>query len=228
MLISSKRWRHSFSNPKAFTLIELVVVSAIVLIVSLFILFQQAKFNSSTLLRSLTYSLALSVRQAQVFGVSVRESTPGSGVFSSGYGIYLPSGTITQYYLFPDLNGNGAYDSASEGPPIPTVFTLGNGYVLSKFCATRVGGASQECTAGTATLIDTLTIYFRRPNPDACFATNQASGACASGTTAAYSAAYIQLKSNGNQDTRSIKISSTGQIAVCAPGTDIVTLPVSC
>src|SRR3989344_4125727 len=132
MLISFKHSR--FSSSRGFTLIELVVTSAIILLITTFVLFQQTKFNSSTLLRSLTYSMALSVRQAQVYGTSVRESAPGSGFFAQGYGIYFPgtgAGADT-FYLFPDIapspNGNGSYDSASEGPPVGVGFKLGKGY----------------------------------------------------------------------------------------------------
>ena len=108
MLTSFKHFRRFFSKrASGFTLVELIVVSAIILVISLFILFQQAKFNSSTLLRSLTYSVALSVRQAQVYGTSVRGfSSGGTVAFGSGYGVYLstsitcPSGPQgTCYYL---------------------------------------------------------------------------------------------------------------------------------
>lgn len=195
---------------KGFTLIELIVVSAIILLITGFIMFQQAKFNSATLMRSLTYSVALSVRQAQVYGTSVREF---SGTFAPGYGVYFPSSgtSANTYYLFADIvpspAGNGAYDNSTEALPI---FTLGKGYVIGTLCAVTIGGSA--CTP-----VSSLTVFFRRPNPDACISTNLAQGACAPGASAVYSSAYIQLMSIGNSNTRSIKVSNTGQIAVCAP-----------
>lgn len=187
-----------------------------------FILFQQAKFNSSTLLRSLTYSVALTVRQAQTYGASVRETAAGSGTFASGYGVYFSVPPASQYVLFPDLPGasagNGQYDSGTEGSPSPgTAFTLGRGYIISKFCAQLVGGTTLQCTAGTTPAITTLTVYFRRPNTDGCFSTSLSPAACAVGAAPVYSAAYVQVQATGNGDTRSIKISTTGQIAVCKP-----------
>jgi len=220
MLIFSKLFRRYFSKGSrraslgGFTLIEMVVVSAIMLVITTFVLFQQAKFDSVTLLRSLTYNVALSVRQAQVYGTSVRESAPGSGIFGKGYGIHFAAslpctgGAWTCYVIFSDNNGNGAYDT---GEALPT-FTLGRGYAVSRLCATIAGGVTQHCTPA----VDRLTIFFRRPNPEACFSTNQA-GSCAVGAAAAYSAAYIQLTSLGGTDTRSVKVSSTGQIDVCTP-----------
>lgn len=220
MLRFSHLFPHSrFCRPlraaRGFTLIELLVVSLIIIIITTFVLFQQSRFNSTTLLRSLSYSVALSIRQAQVFGTSVRESAIGSGVFARGYGVYFPapSSGIYQYYLFSDNNANGQYDAGESLP----VYTLGRGYSLSRFCATLVGGASQHCSSDTSPTIDSLTIFFRRPHPDACFATSQAPGACQDGTGAVYQDAIIELRSTGSVSTRTVRVTSTGQIAVCPP-----------
>lgn len=222
MWIFSKHSRSSF--PKGFTLIELLVVAAVILVITVFILFRQSKFNSSTLLRSLTYSMALSVRQAQVYGTSVRESSTGSGIFAPGYGVYFPPSLPDQYYIFADSQpsplGNGAYDTGEELPK----FTLGRGYTVSNLCAHRTTG-ERDCQSEGE--INTLTIFFRRPNPDACFSTNAYPGACAVGAEAPYDSAYVQMRADG-VDTRSIKITSTGQIAVCAPNTDITAESVKC
>ena len=188
-------------------MIELLVVSAIILLMTSYIFFQQSKFNSTTLLRSLTYNIALSVRQAQIYGTSVRESSRGSGIFVQGYGVYVPSAGATSdtYYIFADLNGDGNYDAGEELPR----FTLGKGYRISGLCMVAVGGSA--CTAPAS-----LTVYFRRPNPDACIS-NNVDGACAAGATALYSRAYISVSNSGDTDVRSIKVSDTGQISVCTP-----------
>ncbi len=210
MLIFSKHLRRS---SKGFTLIELIVVSAIILIVTAFIMFRQTKFNSVTLMRSLSYSIALSVRQAQVYGTSIREFSKGSNVFAPGYGIHFPSSGASSdtYYLFADTvppsGGNGAYDGISEALP---AFTLGKGYVINSLCAVIIG-------ANTCTPVSYLTVFFRRPNPDACISTNVSPSSCAPGAAATYSSAYVQVMSTGNNDTRAIKISDTGQISVCLP-----------
>lgn len=211
MLIFSK---HSRRSSKGFTLIELIVVSAIILIITSYIMFKQTKFNSVTLMRSLSYSIALSVRQAQVYGTSIREFSKGSNVFAPGYGIHFPSSGASSdtYYLFADTvpqgGGNGAYDGISEALP---AFTLGKGYVIDTLCAVSIGG--NTCAPG----ITSLTVFFRRPNPDACISTNTSAGSCAPGAAAVYSSAYVQIRSTGNNDLRAIKISDTGQISVCLP-----------
>lgn len=219
MSTSFKHFRRFFSNrPKGFTLVELIVVSAIVLLMTTFIFLQQSKFSSTTLLRSLSYSVALSIRQAQVYGTSVRESALGSSLFAQGYGIYVPSAGASSntYYIFADTtpapSGNGAYDNGEALP----IFRLGSGYQIRSLCAVAVAG-------GSCATVSSLTIYFRRPNPDACFASSAAAGACALGAPAQYSRAYITVGSNANSDSRTVKVSNTGQITVCSPNLTDVT-----
>ncbi len=234
MLISFQRFRRSFSKRTipnrgpastrhlwrgGFTLVELLVVSAIILVMTAFILFQHSKFNSTTLLRSLAYSIALSVRQAQIYGTSVRESSR-NGTFVQGYGVYFPlSGSAPdRYYLFADLDADGNYDSSPVSEALPANFTLSKDYRFKSICMVRIGQSTCDATPVTS-----LTAYFRRPNPDACLASSATLGACAAGVPPVYSRAYLTVGSAVNDDTRSIKISETGQISVCAPNLSPVT-----
>ncbi len=215
---------------RGFTLIELLVVSLIIVLITGFVLFRQQGFNSATLLRSLSYSVALSVRQAQVYGVSVRESAAGSGVFAPGYGVFFSQNSgladFNHYLMFADANGNGQYLAGEELPR----FTIGNGrstgadYVIKNICAHSIS-SGDKCTSSnpaTSPRLNWVSVYFRRPNPDACFATDDVPTACATATTPpTYDYAYIQLRSSAaNSDWRTIKITSTGQIAVCKPNLD--------
>lgn len=218
MLTSFKRSLSSFSS-RGFTLVELVVVVAVITVITAFLLFNQNKFNSSTLMRSLAYSVGLSIRQAQLYGVSVRGFGSGSSpTFANGYGVYFSNATT--YTLFADIDNNGAYTAGEGLSGVGGVLvSVGRGYTIGKFCAVSSGGA-QDCypSGGTGTLTD-MTIYFRRPNPDATFAAT-CTGSCAS----SYTSAYVQLTSTGSTDTRSIKVTNTGQITVCPLNTE----PPSC
>jgi Tfp pilus assembly protein FimT len=213
---------------RGFTIIELLVVSVIIMLITSLILFRQQSFNSSTLLRSLAYSVALSVRQAQVYGVSVREQTSastglGTGAFGQGYGVQFSNsgclglGNAHSYQLFADIDGDATLDSGEQLP----CYRVGNGrgtdYKVKNFCA-HVSAGSDQCNASipaTSQVITSLATYFRRPNPDACFTTNVNPGACAVGASAVYDYAYIELQAQGSTDYRIVKISNTGQIAVC-------------
>jgi hypothetical protein len=144
-------------------------------------------------------------------------------VFASGYGVHFGNTglvDLNHYVIFADANGNGQYASGEELPR----YTIGNGrgtdYLIKNFCAHSITSGDQ-CFSGTGTTITTLTMYFRRPNPDACFSTSQSTTACATAATpAVYDYAYVQLKSFTGTDYRTIKVTSTGQIAVCAANLD--------
>lgn len=202
------------SAVRGFTLIELLTVVSIMLILTSIFLFRQQTFNSATLLRSLAYSVGLSLRQAQIYGTSIRESSLNAfdtaGSSAKAYGIYFSSATPNNYSLFADINNNGIRDTTED----VQVFTINRGYTISKFCATTNSNTAQCSDVGT---ISQLTILFRRPNPDSCFATTAFANACAIGAAAQYKSAYIQIKSG--QDTRSVTITLTGQISVGAKGT---------
>lgn len=218
-----KRFRSCFNNAsrlrRGFTLIELLVVVAIITIITAFLLFNQNKFNSATLMRSLAYSVALSIRQAQLYGVSVRGFGTGTQTFAPGYGVRF-SGAST-FSMFADVNGNGVLDAGETLSGVGGVLeTIGRGYSISKFCAVSSAGV-QDCyspTTGAGTISD-LTLYFKRPNPDATI-TATCTGSCASG----YTSAYVQMQSTGSTDTRSVKVTNTGQITVCP----LNTVPPSC
>jgi hypothetical protein len=220
---SSSKTKHAKWHARGFTLVEMLTVMGIMILITTTLLVRQNRFNSSTVLRSLAYSVALSVRQAQVYGTSVVGTTTSSGActggyystsgicYAAGYGININWGTgnPTSYTLFADLNNNGKYD------PNETVktFSLGRGYQISSICVITSGG-TQYCPAQGLTFVD---INFRRPNPDACFTTNLASNTCTVGAAAAYRSATIQIQAQTDTaNTRSVTVTSTGQVSVCA------------
>ncbi len=222
---------HAPAAGRGFTLIELLVTVSIMVIITSLLMVRQSRFNSSTLLRSLAYSVALSVRQAQVYGTSAFGTTTSnstvcgtntfqnSACFVQGYGVFIDTTTVanpTTYILFADLNNNGTYDT---GEDVKT-YSLGNGYSIAKICVNA--GLNQYCSS----TIHKLSILFRRPNPDACFTTDDPSllgwsTACAVGGTAAFASSSIQVQANGGDvgSTRSIFINTTGQITIGNVGT---------
>jgi prepilin-type N-terminal cleavage/methylation domain-containing protein len=199
---------------RGFTLIELLVVVALIVLITAAVLVRQARFDSSTLLRSLSYSIAITVRSAQVYGTSVLGvQSGGNTVFAPAYGVYFSN--ASSYLLFADINGNGVYDVATDA--IVQTYQVGAGFQISKFCATPTGAPPCSTGAGPLTWI---TIVFRRPNPDACVASSAQPGVCAPGAAQTYSGAYVQVASvNDPTNTHSINVSSTGEIAVGASGT---------
>lgn len=193
---------------RGFTLIELLVVISIMLIITSVLLFRQEKFNSSTLMRTLAYNIALSVREAQVYGTSVRDASIFNESLKAAYGIHFSSGATGSYSLFADINGNGTYDSGEE----QETFTLRSGYTILNFCAVTNPSTYACKTGGTAGTLGSLTIYFKRPNPDARFTALDSGDTPVVGT---FASAYVQIQAP-NDDTRAISVTTTGQITVCS------------
>ena len=193
---------------------------------------RQQQFNSSTLLRSLAYSVALSVRQAQTYGVSTR-GTAGNFAAQS-YGIYISNASLNSYILFADTDNSGGYNS---GDTVVQTFTLGTGYTLTNFAVQEPNNATNyDCMTNSPVVpipggncvafpLSSLAIMFHRPNPDGCFVVtnsggNSPHGYCdaAASYTSYYPTAYIQISSSGGSS-RSIRVNQTGQIEVESVGT---------
>ncbi|MEK7068726.1 MAG: prepilin-type N-terminal cleavage/methylation domain-containing protein [Patescibacteria group bacterium] len=207
------------SSPRGFTLVELLVVVSIVIIITAFVLVRHSRFDSSTLLRSLSYSVALSMRQAQVYGTSVRGFLQsGTYQYAPGYGVYFSTSLgcngipNTCYALFADVNGDQSWN---EGETVSTPI-LGRTFTIKSFCAVTAAGASSCYTndnnAGNDA-ISSLVIYFRRPNPEASIYTSPAGPA--------YSYAYVEIQSSADSGARSVKVTSVGQITVCGLNADL-------
>ncbi|MDP6527920.1 MAG: prepilin-type N-terminal cleavage/methylation domain-containing protein, partial [Candidatus Pacebacteria bacterium] len=186
-------------NKRGFSLIELLVSVGVFTVITSIILANHARFGGDILVSNLAYDVALSIRQSQLFGLSVREFklTGGGGRFDIGYGVHLSTSDLTSYIIYADFNGDKAYQSGAD--EIEETFNLRQGFKIKKFCATQTGG-TEDCSDVGA--ISTLNLTFVRPDPDATISVN--------GSIISYRSARIVLESSqGTQ--RSVLIESTGQ-----------------
>lgn len=191
-LLDSKRLRHVCT--RGFTLLELLVTISIIAIISAVVIVQYNDFNSSVLLKSQAYELALNMREAQVFSISVRGE---GGAFRNAYGVYFDMSTPSQYLLFLDDEGTepAMYDQS------PTNEQIGNPFVIdSRFMIVQI------CVNDCSTAVSSLSVSFQRPDFDAQIA---APG------VGAINSARIDIAPVSDQDiVRSVIISATGQISV--------------
>ncbi len=125
-----------------FTLVEMLVVLAIIVVISAIVFSGQAAFNRTLALSNAAYDIALSARQAQAYGLS---SQAFNAINNPPYGLYFQSATPTSYIFFADTSpavvtnskpnvrpGNGYYDVSTEAVQ---TYTLNNGFSVSAFCA---------------------------------------------------------------------------------------------
>jgi prepilin-type N-terminal cleavage/methylation domain-containing protein len=177
--------RHQQTTSRGFTLMEMVVTVGIFALISTVVIVRNAQFDNETLLQNLAFDVALSVRQAQQFGVNVRAT---EGVFSGSYGIHFDAGSPT-YFMFTDIDENGVFD---EGELLET-YTLGRGATIGAICDPSSKGGCDE---------EDLDVVFRRPDPDAVI------------NNGALSQATVELVSGRGDGSRIISIESTGQISI--------------
>ncbi|MDB5187705.1 MAG: hypothetical protein JWO50_225 [Candidatus Kaiserbacteria bacterium] len=202
---------HTTITQKGFTLIELLVVISIVAVISTIVLANNNLFKGTTVLQNLGYDIALSVRQAQVYGISVVRTS--SGRFDVGYGMHFVSGGVsgTQYRMFSDSSTrNGVYDAGEDVVPSP--FSITGGYAITKICV-PAGTDAASCTA-----VASMDVFFVRPEPDAYITKNSEiltfdnSGAVVGSSQNA--SARVVISSPGGVQTISVIIDQNGQISV--------------
>jgi prepilin-type N-terminal cleavage/methylation domain-containing protein len=161
-----------------FSMIEMLTVLAIFGIISAVVLFNHGKFTSETILTNMAYEMALTIREAQIYGVSVRAEEINTPDFDQPFGVYIPpipldSDTlIDEYMLFTDQNSNNKFDSPSCDTP--GVGECVNPYSLQRnifISATSMqAGNSPSCISGHSN--NGMYILFRRPNPEPIITTN--------------------------------------------------------
>lgn len=191
---------------RGFTLIELLVVTGIIVVVSSVMLVNNGRFGGVVQLQNLTYDVALTIRQAQVYGISVARF--GSSTFSAGYGVHFDTSSPKTYVLFADIyplppDQNGLYDPG-QGELVATT-DITRGYAIQSLC-TPAGADSATCTRVT-----TLDMLFVRPEPDAWISGPDTSCLLQSGSCQG-SARITLVAPRG--DTMSVVVDASGQISV--------------
>ena len=206
MVRVTKNSNNNFQSNKSFkrgvTLIELMIVIALVMIFTMIVLLRQKTFENTILLRNTAYELALSIREAQAYGVSVRRDT--ADAVSGRYGIHIslinsPESTI----LYSDGDENNMYGAGEERQTniFPTPFSVKN------ICVTPASGI-EECANDVGSKIIGLEVLFIRPNPDAHLYVVRSVGGLSSVSKAKVS---IGTPENKKVD---VIISSLGQVSV--------------
>ena len=202
----------TFSTPSGssgFTLVELMVTVGIFVFMTALVVVKYGSFNDGTLLTSMAYDVALTLRDAQSYGLNVQGYTPSSGLqnFNNPYGIHFSSasGSNHQMTLFSDLNNNGVY--SGNPSDVITTYTLTNGGIVSSLCVGTGPGVS-ACPPLNLTT-GTLDITFKRPDPNAIITANSVPA-----STLTYAYAEIKVENASKTSTRTIVVRETGEIAV--------------
>ena len=199
---STPRGEYGTTFPKSlgFTLVELMVSISIFAVITAVVLIRNNEFNSGILFSNLVYEIALSIREMQTYGITVRASDTGR--FDNGYGVYFNSSeteknSFVQFTDIPNVSGvrNQLYDNPAE-----KLFKLNlkPGNFVEEI---RVCDSSSVCT-----VVNDVAITYMRPEPDASIK---------SGTTV-YTKAGITIRAPGSDPVvrKCIVVTGVGQISV--------------
>ncbi len=213
---------------RGFTLVEMVVVLAIIVIITTIALLGQSSFNRSLILTDTAYTIAFSVREAQALGISSRAF---NGIQNAGYGLHFIAGNSKSYNLFADTNpgqsGNvqstsvcpgHAVGSGPESKPgdcvqtlpgeIVRTYTLNNGFKVSGFCGTDAATGNPRCNDN----LDSIDILYLRPNTQSIIT------GLRSGTRVPLTDATIRVTSPAGDAERCVYVSKVGQVSVHLKG----------
>lgn len=221
---------------RGFTLIEMLVSIAIVAVVLTIILWNQNKFNGDLEITNVAYRVALTAREAQVYGISVRSSSfSGETLFSSAYGVHFFLGdeeSLKSVLLFSDThdeNGNTPGDLKYNGNLGETTsvcptghdseclsqLTLNRGNHLEKICVIHTNDSvvcMDSSGEGEYGEIRSADVLFKRPNPDAIIRLYDINGDPAGTPTDFTAIAFCLASPEAHQ--RQVLIYNTGQISI--------------
>ena len=163
---------------QGFTLVEMVVSAAIIGLISSVLIFNHGKFNDNLELTNLAYEVALNLRQAQIYGVSVKEFKGGESEeerFGLAYGVHFALSRPTSFILFLDRNKDQRYtgnkDDCTLGSPDVCLerVNIGRGNYIYDVCE-FIGGSEWACSLASGNPNGEYTevsATFIRPDPDA-------------------------------------------------------------
>jgi len=195
---------------RGFTLIELLISVAIFVIMTSLVVAKYGNFNTSTLLTDTAYDVALALRTAQTYGLSVKNASAVTANFSVSYGVDFRTGAggscggqtstsnATNMVLFADTaTPNNICD---PNDTLVDSYLLTRGAVVSGLCA----GTGSSCTVDGS--VSQLDVTYLRPNPEATICIN---GSCGS----RYTYAEVVIKGTDGS-TRTIAVYENGQISI--------------
>lgn len=204
---------------RGFTLVELLVTISIFVILTGVVLFSQTKFNSSILLTNLAYDTALTIRQAQNYGINIKEFNSTNSSLFLPYGVHFDRVKAPKsFILFADTSyenddnkGDGLYDELNEADlsscslsseidrGCVNKYNILRGNYIATLCVKEASTGEEDCTKNK------LDIVFQRPNPDAHIRADNAS--------AEFQSATVVLQGADGSERR-VRVYSNGLIEV--------------
>lgn len=200
-------------NSVGFTIVELLISISIVSIILSVVLSNQSTYTDGIALSNLADEISLTISQAQVYGIGVKELTPGSSEFNVSYGLafsLLGSGFDKTYLSFADRNSNEFYDGDWSCPvggasECLEKVSISRGNRIGSLCAVLASGGDLCDNVGR------IDVSFARPKTQAQLKFFNTLGQ--SFNPSGSIGAKVMLISPGGA-TRAVTVYNTGQVSV--------------
>jgi prepilin-type N-terminal cleavage/methylation domain-containing protein len=195
MNFSFKRFGNIFNTNKGFTLIELMITVAIFVLMTSLLLAKYNNYYSGTIFKNQAYDIAITLRQAQSFGISVKVDSQS---FGSAYGVSFPSAGVTNFSLYSYTRNGTLY--AKNIPQKD--YRLKNGAYIEKL-------EVRANASDNATYANSVDVIFQRPNPEALICAD------VNGTKSCTTYKYFSIVLKAANDTiKTVKVNNSGQISI--------------
>ncbi|MHB1316871.1 MAG: pilus assembly FimT family protein [Minisyncoccota bacterium] len=204
-------YKINLNKKKGFTLIELVVVAGIMSAIMLLITFNSRTFNEGLVLQTASSEVSLAMRQAQSFGISIKQSNNGVNSFDKPYGIVFDLQNQTNYFIYSDTNNNFKYDGTSGCSGSDECREKNNirgATKVNRVCAKYTSNSSLTCFNGSARY---LVLTYVRPNPEPVIKIYDSSN---SEIVGPWKEALVELISNNGTKMYVVTDSASGQIVI--------------
>jgi prepilin-type N-terminal cleavage/methylation domain-containing protein len=167
------------NSNRGFTLVEMAVVAGIFGIITAVVVYKYGDFTSNLLVSNMAYEIALTTRQAQVFGVGVRGfEIEGERDFNYPYGVFfnLNDGSSAEemqsrnFILFVDRNDDLRCGSGALGGDADTCTCAPGDECLDQYSMQRNIRLTEIKVGVNNCFVDVVTsvaVSFKRPNPEA-------------------------------------------------------------
>jgi prepilin-type N-terminal cleavage/methylation domain-containing protein len=159
---SSSRFCRS-SEVRGFTLIELLISAGIITVIAGMILARFNSFDSTVLLKSFAYEVATTLREAQIYSLSVVNTETGAAAnFRYPYGLSFTPGA-TSYTFFRYNNPSSSVTPRYESSEVNVLRLIPASEAMEIYDVCVTNNGTDNCD------ISRLDISFRRPEFSAIF-----------------------------------------------------------
>jgi len=189
-----------------FSLVELLVSVSILVLITSASIARFSEFDSAVLLRNAAYKIAVVVREAQTFSLSV--SGAGGG-FDVPYGVTFTPYDVdqnlgTEYTLFRYTGSSNRPRYDVDAVSVETI-PIGQTFRISDICV-DISSSGEDCN------VDRLDVSFERPEFDTIFYAEPGSI-----DPANIESARIHIAPEDGSNTWVVEIGLAGQVSVTQP-----------